>query len=90
MDIFATRREEKARDKMYRALIAGCHKHPAYRYKRKPADKCKVCVELFDFKQQLDVWDEKVNGWWKEFFRREAIENDKKWQHEQYMRTQHQ
>jgi hypothetical protein len=74
MPIFDFRREEEARLKKYQALVAGCPKHPSYRYLAAPRTKCPCCHELFDFQNQLKAWDEAKNSWWKTYH---AVERKK-------------
>jgi hypothetical protein len=86
MGLFDRFKEEEARIKKYKALIAGCPKHPAYRYKL--ASKCKTCAELFDFNKQLQDWDESVNGWWKTYHAVERKRQDEEsWRREEWLNS---
>jgi hypothetical protein len=67
MGLWDFRKEEEARISKYQALVAGCPKHPAYRYQLAPRTKCACCHELFDYNTQLKEWDEAVKGWWKTY-----------------------
>lgn len=79
MGLFDFRREEEARNRKMMALVAGCHRHPSYRYKRKPTGKCQTCLELFDFHEQLKEWDARVNDWWKVYHRVEKKRMDEEY-----------
>lgn len=74
--------EEEARLKQFQELVEGCKNHPAYRYKRKPTEKCKRCEELYSFAVQLKEWDEKSQEWWKTYHaahaKEQQIESDRR------------
>ena len=52
--------EFRLRIDIYKQLLEGCKRHPAYRAKRKPSVTCKQCELLWDLTEQLADFDEQM------------------------------